>query len=120
MWYTSVLESEAKVSFRDQGFVTGDGVFDTTRTFGGVIFKLKEHLNRLYSSLKYMRLDPGISPQRMAELTMQVLEANQPLLGADDDYWVIQRISRGVPTGGGKYKPTVIIECNPLPWPVLP
>lgn len=111
-----VPESEGKVSFRDQGFVTGDAVFDATRTFGGVIFKLKEHLDRLYSSLKYMRLDPGIAPQQMAELTMQVLAANQPLLGADDDYWVIQRISRGVPTGGGKYKPTVVIECNPLPF----
>ena len=111
-----VPESEAKVSFRDQGFVTGDAVFDATRTFGGVIFKLKEHLDRLYDSLKYMRLDPGISQHQMAELTMQVLAANQSLLGPDDDYWVIQRISRGVLVGGGKYKPTVIIECNPLPF----
>ena len=111
-----VPESEGKVSFRDQGFVTGDAVFDATRTFGGLIFKLKEHLDRLYDSLKYMRLDPGIPQQQMADLTMQVLAANQPLLGPDDDYWVIQRISRGVPTGGGEYKPTVIIECNPLPF----
>jgi len=111
-----VPESEGKVSFRDQGFVTGDAVFDATRTFGGVIFKLKEHLDRLYDSLKYMRLDPRISQQQMAELTMQVLAANQPLLGPDDDYWVIQRISRGVLAGGGEYKPTVIIECNPLPF----
>ena len=111
-----VPESEGKVSFRDQGFVTGDAVFDATRTFGGVIFKLKEHLDRLYDSLKYMRLDPRISQQQMAELTMQVLAANQPLLGQDDDYWIIQRISRGVPTGEGEYKPTVIIECNPLPF----
>ncbi len=111
-----VSESEGTVSFRDQGFVTGDAVFDATRTFGGVIFKLKEHLDRLYDSLKYMRLDPGIPPHKMAELTTQVLKANQPLLGPDDDYWVIQRISRGVPTGDGKYKPTVIIECNPLPF----
>ena len=111
-----VPESEAKVSFRDQGFVTGDAVFDATRTFGGAIFKLKEHLDRLYDSLKYMRLDPGIPQQQMADLTMQVLAANRSLLGPDDDYWVIQRISRGVPTGGGQYKPTVIIECNPLPF----
>ena len=62
-----VPESEGKVSFRDQGFVTGDAVFDATRTFGGVIFKLQEHLDRLYDSLKYMRLDPGISQQQMAE-----------------------------------------------------
>lgn len=111
-----VPESEGKVSFRDQGFVTGDAVFDATRTFGGEIFKLRGHLDRLYDSLKYMRLDPGIPKNQMAELTMQVLAANQPLLGADDDYWVIQRISRGVPMGGGKYKPTVVIECNPLPF----
>ncbi|MYE90093.1 branched-chain amino acid aminotransferase [Candidatus Poribacteria bacterium] len=111
-----VPESEGKVSFRDQGFVTGDAVFDATRTFGGAIFKLQEHLDRLYDSLKYMRLDPRIPQQQMAELTMQVLAANQPLLGPDDDYWVIQRISRGVPAGAGKYKPTVIIECNPLPF----
>lgn len=111
-----VPESEAKVSFRDQGFVTGDAVFDATRTFGGEIFKLNEHLDRLYDSMKYMRLDPGIPQDQMAELTLRVLAANQPLLGADDDYWVIQRISRGVPAGEGKYKPTVIIECNPLPF----
>ena len=111
-----VPESEAKVSFRDQGFVTGDAVFDATRTFGGVIFKLTEHVDRLYNSLKYMRLDPGISQHQMADLTMQVLAANQSLLGPDDDYWVIQRISRGVRTEGGTYKPTVIIECNPLPF----
>ena len=111
-----VPESEAKVSFRDQGFVTGDAVFDATRTFGGVIFKLTEHVDRLYNSLKYMRLDPGISQHQMAELTMQVLAANQSLLGPDDDYWVIQRISRGVRTEESTYKPTVIIECNPLPF----
>ncbi len=111
-----VPEGEGKVSFRDQGFVTGDAVFDATRTFGGVIFKLKEHLDRLYDSLKYMRIDPGIPQPQMAELTMQVLAANQPLLEPDDDYWVIQRISRGVSTGDGQYKPTVIIECNPLPF----
>ena len=111
-----VPESEAKVSFRDQGFVTGDAVFDATRTFGGVIFKLKEHLGPVVRFAKIYASGSGIPQHQMADLTMQVLKANQPLLGADDDYWVIQRISRGVPIGGGKYKPTVIIECNPLPF----
>ena len=36
-----VPESQAKIPIRDQGFVYGDAVFDTTRTFGGKIFKLK-------------------------------------------------------------------------------
>ena len=110
-----VPESRAVVSIRDRGFVQGDAVFDTTRTFGGKIFKLTEHLERFYDSLKYMRIDPGMSQQQMRSLTMQVLEANLPLLDESDDYWVTQRVTRGVRTDSGT-KPTVIIECAPLPF----
>ena len=45
-----VPRDQAKVSSRDAGFLLGDAVFDTTRTFGGRIFKLDEHLDRLYNS----------------------------------------------------------------------
>ncbi len=111
-----VPESQAKVSIRDRGFVYGDAVFDTTRTFGGRIFKLKEHLDRLYNSLKYMRIDPGLSKDQMADLTMQVLNANLPLLAPQDDYWVTQRVTRGVRGEEGQQRPTVVIECMPLPF----
>ena len=111
-----VPESEAKISIRDRGFVWGDAAFDMTRTFGGIVFKLKEHLDRFYNSLKYMRLDPGMPQDKMAELTIQVVEANLPLLEANDDYWVGQRVTRGVPVATGEQKPTVIIECIPLPF----
>ena len=80
-----VPESEAKVSFRDRGFTFGDAVFDVTRTFGGAIFKLNEHLDRFYNSLKYMRIDPGMTQDRMAELTREVVKANLPLLGENGD-----------------------------------
>lgn len=111
-----VPESQAKVSIRDRGFVYGDAVFDTTRTFGGRIFKLKEHLDRLYNSLKYMRIDPGLTKDQMADLTMQVLNANLPLLDPQDDYWVTQRVTRGVRGEEGQQRPTVVIECTPLPF----
>ena len=110
-----VPESQANVSIRDRGFLQGDAVFDTTRTFGGRIFRLDEHLTRFFESLKYMRLDPGLPKERLAELTMQVLEENLPLLGDNDDYWVSQRVTRGVNVDG-EYRPTVIIECVPLPF----
>lgn len=110
-----VPESEAVVSIRDRGFLQGDAVFDTTRTFGGKIFRLEEHLDRFMDSLKYMRIDPGLSKAELARLTMQVLEANLPLLNADDDYWVTQRVTRGVRVGG-EDRPTVVIECVPLPF----
>ena len=109
-----IPESEAKISFRDRGFMFGDAVFDVTRTFGGTIFKLKEHLDRFYNSLKYMRIDPGMSQDRMAELTREVVKANLPLLGENDDSWVSQRVSRGTLTADGTSNPTVIIETLPI------
>ena len=110
-----VPESEAVVSIRDRGFLSGDAVFDTTRTFGGRIFRLDEHLDRFFNSLKYMRIDPGLTKDDFARLTMEVLRANVPLLDDDDDYWVSQRVSRGVRVDG-QDRPTVVIECAPLPF----
>ena len=109
-----VPESQASIPIRDAGFTRGDAVYDTTRTFDGRIFKLREHLDRLYQSLKYMRIDPGVSKEEMADLTKQVVETNLPLLGENEDYWVSQRVTRGVDTPDG-VKPTVLILCDPLP-----
>ena len=111
-----VPESEARVSIVDRGFILGDAVFDTTRTFGHKIFRLDEHLDRLFDSLRYIRIDPGMTRNQLAELTLQVLEANLPLLEPEDDYWVTQRVTRGTPSGDGGFDPTVIVDCQPLPF----
>lgn len=112
-----VPESDVVIPFRDRGFLYGDAVFDTTRTFNHRIFKLKEHLDRLYRSLRYLRIDPGLSPKEMAAITEDVLAQNLPLLDSDEDYWVSQRISRGVHATPEEPNPapTVIVECKPLP-----
>jgi branched-chain amino acid aminotransferase len=114
-----VPEREVLVPFRDRGFKYGDAVFDTTRTFGHRVFKLREHVERLYRSLRYLRIDPGLTPAAMAEVTEEVLRRNLPLLEPDDDYWVTQRVSRGLDASGqeiwSQAGPTVIVECVPLP-----
>lgn len=114
-----VPEREVLVPFRDRGFKFGDAVFDTTRTFGHRVFKLAEHVERLYRSLRYLRIDPGVTPAQMIAITEDVLAKNLPLLDPDDDYWVTQRVSRGLdPTGvaiWGREGATVIVECVPLP-----
>lgn len=114
-----VPEGQVLLPFRDRSFKYGDGVFDTARTFGGHLFKLQEHVDRLYLSLKYTRIDPGLTPQEMIDLTEEVLSKNLPLLGDNDDYWVTQRVSRGTDVAGGDVQqevtPNVIIECTPLP-----
>jgi len=114
-----VPEREVLVPFRDRGFKYGDAVFDTTRTFGRRVFKLGEHVERLYRSLRYLRIDPGLTPETMVEITKEVVRRNLPLLEPDEDYWVTQRVSRGLDAAARDVWPqpgaTVIVECVPLP-----
>lgn len=114
-----VPERDVRVPFRDRGFKYGDAVFDTTRTFGHRVFKLREHLDRLYRSLRYLRIDPGLSPAELHAITEEVVRRNLPLLEPDEDYWVTQRVTRGLDAADravfGQEGPTVIVECLPLP-----
>jgi branched-chain amino acid aminotransferase len=121
-WFNGAFlpEREVRIPFRDTSWVYGDGCFDMTRSFGHRLFKVREHVERLYRSLKYLRIDPGFGPARMAELTEELFEKNRHLLGPDDDYWVGQRISRGVKEVPGDnlehHGPNVVLECAPLPF----
>jgi branched-chain amino acid aminotransferase len=120
-WFNGkiVRESEVLIPFRDQGFLRGDAVFDMTRSFNGKAFRLAEHIARLYRSLRYLDIDPGLSPTEMAAISEDVLARNRHLLAPGEDYWLAQRISRGIhPVAGDHwdhYGPNVIIECVPLP-----
>ena len=116
-----IPESDAKLPFRDRGVKYGDAVFDTTRTFGHKIFKLDEHVERLFRSLRYVGIDPGLTVNEIIQITEKVLELNLPLIAEDEDYWVSQRVTRGIidpneRTSWPSYTgPTIIIECLPLP-----
>ncbi len=115
-----VPESEALIPIKDAGFKFGDAAFDTTRTFGHRIFRLREHLERFERSLRYLGLSSGHSLDRFVEITGELVTRNLPLIGDDEDYWVSQRVSRGVPPGDREAWPdwpdaTVVVECTPLP-----
>jgi branched-chain amino acid aminotransferase len=120
-WFNGkiVRESEVVIPFRDQGFLRGDAVFDMTRSFNGKAFRLDEHVARLYRSLKYLDIDPGLPPAEMVSISEEILARNRHLLGPGEDYWLAQRISRGVSRVPGDnwdhYGPNVIIDCVPLP-----
>jgi branched-chain amino acid aminotransferase len=120
-WFNGriVRESEVLIPFRDQGFLRGDAVFDMTRSFAGKAFRLQDHVARLYRSLRYLDIDPGLSAAEMGAISEDVLARNRHLLGPGEDYWLAQRISRGISRAPGDnwehYGPNVIIECVPLP-----
>jgi branched-chain amino acid aminotransferase len=121
-WFNGkiVPESQVMIPFRDSSFLRGDGVFDMTRTFDGRIFRLEEHVARLYRSLKYVGIDCGVAQEQMLDISREVVERNRHLLAPNEDYWLGQRISRGVKQVAGDhwdhYGPNVIVECIPLPF----
>jgi branched-chain amino acid aminotransferase len=114
-----VPEREVVLPFRDRGFKYGDAAFDMTRTFHGRPFRLKEHIQRFYRSLRYLKIDPGLSPAEMIAASEEVLAKNRHFLTEDTDYWIGQRVSRGVDAVGDEgwdhTGPNVIVECIPLP-----
>ncbi|MFI5329187.1 MAG: aminotransferase class IV, partial [Candidatus Rokuibacteriota bacterium] len=114
-----VPETQVMIPYRDRSFNRGDGCFDMTRTFDGRIFRLEEHVERLYRSLQYLGIDVGLEPKEMIAITEDVVERNEPLRAAAGDWWVAQRISRGVDAigdeGWAHTGPQVIVDCTPLP-----
>ncbi len=71
-----VPKSEAKVSVFDHGLLYGDGVFEGIRAFDGYVFKLAEHVDRLYESAKCLELDIGIGKEAMNETVVETLRRN--------------------------------------------
>jgi branched-chain amino acid aminotransferase len=111
-----VPESEATISIFDVGFLHGETAFDTARTFGGRVFKLEEHVDRLLRSCRYLQLDPGLGRDDLIALTHEVVERNLPALGPNEDFWVSQRVARGVSRRGFRAGTTLIVECTYLPF----
>lgn len=100
-----VPETEARISIFDSAIMLADTVTESTRTFRHTPFKLEQHIERLYQSLKLTRIDPGMSADKMLRTTLDVFEANLDNYGPDDDCWIVHNISRGLSVAGAD--PTV-------------
>ena len=111
-----VPESQAVVSALDRGLRWGDAVYDVERTFAGQVHKLGAHMDRLYRSLLYTRIDPGMTKEEMEKATLEVVEANRPLLGPNDDFLVAQVVTRGLVKPKLRDKATVVIYCQSVPF----
>lgn len=116
---TMVPESEARISIFDSAVMLGDTVTESTRTYAHRPFKLKEHIDRLYKSLKVTRIDPQCTPAEMIRITLDVLEANLPGYAEHEDCWIVHNISRGLSIAGADPTvqagaPTVMIFTQPM------
>lgn len=112
--------SEVKIDPFDRGFLMGDSIYDVERTFDGKIFRLHAHMERLYRSLQYTRIDPGLTQDEMAEVTEEVVRRNEGLRPSGGDWSVRQVVTRGrspsysqgLPSDAAS--PTVIVTALPI------
>lgn len=72
-----VTKENAVVSVYDHGFLYGDGVFEGIRAYNGNVFRLKEHLIRLYESAKSILLDIPYSLEEMSDIVTETLRQNE-------------------------------------------
>lgn len=69
-------KSEAKVSVFDHGLLYGDGVFEGIRAYSGRVFRLRQHVDRLFESAKGIHLEIPMTREAMADAIRQTLAAN--------------------------------------------
>ena len=118
-----VPEKEAKISIYDSALMFGDMVFEMTRSFNKKQFKLKEHIDRLYSSIDHVEIPFNLKKEELIELCQKTIEKNEPSFLKTDEHRLVINVSRG-PLGiyadvfEGKLEPTIIIADFPLKWTV--
>lgn len=118
-----VPEKEAKLSIFDSALMFGDMVFEMTRSFNGLQFKLKEHIKRLYDGLKILRIPIDLSQGEMEEACHLTVEKNRQAFGDDDEHRLMIDVTRGLlgiyhGINGLSKGTNVIIADFPLRWTV--
>ncbi|OFW58874.1 MAG: branched-chain-amino-acid transaminase [Actinobacteria bacterium RBG_16_64_13] len=84
-------KEDAKVSVFDHGLLYGDGVFEGIRNYGGRVFELDPHIDRLYASAKVIALEIPLSREELVEAMMETIRRNE----GENDY-IRLVVTRGV------------------------
>jgi len=118
-----VPEHEAKVSIYDSALMFGDMVFEMTRSFNKEQFKLRDHLERLYASIKYVHIPIEMGMKEMEEHVYETIDRNDPLFEKDDEHRIMINVSRGLlslyqDVVGVEKGSNIIIADFPLRWTV--
>lgn len=83
IWINGKLfdKADAKVSVYDHGLLYGDGVFEGIRIYAGKVFRLREHVDRLYESARAIHLEIPITREPMADAVVATVQANNKVEG---------------------------------------
>ncbi len=113
--------SQAAIPIYDKGIVIGATVTEMTRTYRQELFRLDDHLDRLYASLAYTGIDPGLEKLEMAQISRRLAAENRQGVAPDGELGLIHFVTAGkVPLYAGRplteaeNRPTVCIHTFPL------
>lgn len=97
VWINGKLYSseDARVSVFDHGLLYGDGVFEGLRSYGGKVFRLREHVVRLFESAKAIWLEIPLTQQALCDAIDQMVKTNEI-----EDGYIRVIVTRGVGTLG--------------------
>lgn len=97
VWINGKLfdKAEAKISVYDHGFLYGDGVFEGIRIYGSKVFRLREHIDRLYESARHILLEIPLGREQMTQAVLDAVKAN-----AKQDGYIRLVVTRGAGTLG--------------------
>jgi branched-chain amino acid aminotransferase len=84
-------KSQAKISVFDHGLLYGDGVFEGIRAYNGTVFKLKEHIDRMYQSAHSLMLQIPLTKEQVTEAVLETLRKNNM-----KDAYIRLVVTRGV------------------------
>lgn len=105
-------KNEATISVYDHGLLYGDGVYEAIRAYNGVIFKLWEHIDRLYESAKSIKIEIPMTKEEMVDRVIETLKRNKLT-----EAYIRILVTRGIgPMGVDPRncpKPTIIVIAEP-------
>ena len=108
-----IPDTDANISSGDRGFLYGDGIYETLRSYNGTPFKLSEHLDRMRYSAKQLKISFGYTNKDISEWINKLIEKN-----CSQDAYIRITLSRGA--GGGRLQmdegiePTILVQVKPL------
>lgn len=118
-----IPQSEAHLAIYDFGVVLGATVTEMVRTFRHELFRLEEHVARLYRSMKMMRFDIGLSQEEFSVILQELVQHNAGLIHEEDELGLVMFVTAGEnPTyaggagGAASLEPTVCAHTFPMPF----
>jgi branched-chain amino acid aminotransferase len=88
-------KNDAKISVYDHGLLYGDGVFEGIRVYSGKVFRLRQHIDRLYDSARSIHLEIPMSREQMTDAVLTTVKANNK-----KDGYIRLLVTRGAGTLG--------------------